>query len=177
MKIKYKLSDSHFKIINEVLGIALLKNKLKKHPDMNVKGFFLLIFIFSIVFGFVIGFISIIIELPIFLVVGIFSCFIFLYFLSLGYFFFLNRFNGKKNLNEGILELNDYGVLDKSEDGYQMGISYKNIELVVFTSNVIVFIATTPIVIYIEYNEKYKFKIKEKLKKYKNIQIIDKIDE
>lgn len=88
--------------------------------------------------------------------------------------FLITVFNKKINSREGILEISEEGILDKTKSGIQLGFSYKQIELIVITDNLIVFLTNVPVMIIINNVNSKKNKIINKIKQNSDIQIIDK---
>lgn len=178
MKIQYNLNDKYMKYYNEAKGINLLKNKLKKNPDIKIKSYMFYItlrFPLYFILFFLLGMICIgmgledLSELLIYLDTSILIVYIFMI-LS----FLITVFNKKINSREGILEISEEGILDKTKSGIQLGFSYKQIELIVITDNLIVFLTNVPVMIIINNVNSKKNKIINKIKQNSDIQIIDK---
>lgn len=179
MEIQYNLNDKYMKYYNEANGIGLLKRKLKKNPNIKIKSYMLYITSqFSLYF--ILWFISTIIcvniwdlqwLLKLHLNIGAFILFIYFIMFLL---FFIICFYRKISNREGLLEINEDGILDKLKNGIQVGFSYEQIELVVITDNLIVFLTKIPIMIFIKNEKLEKNKIINKIKKSSNVQIIDK---
>ena len=178
MNIQYNLNDKYMKYYNEANGINLLKNKLKKNPNIKIRSYMLHItlqFLLYFTLFCTLGAICINIGLQCIskwlTILGTFTMVIYIFRVSL---FFIFVFNKKINSREGILEIREEVILDKSKNGTQFGFSYEQIELIVITDNLIVFLTNVPIMIFINNENLEKNKIINKIKKNSDVQIIDK---
>lgn len=87
--------------------------------------------------------------------------------------FFVLYFNAQKVSHKGILEINEFGITDYSEEYVNIGFGWDKIDCVVISKNIITIIQNSnmPIIIFIENNDE---KIIDTIKKYnKDINIIE----
>lgn len=175
MKIKYDSTDKYYKYYDEANGVFLLRKKLKKNPNVKIRGFishFTLLIVLSIIEFLIYLIISPYIKLEIKFIIYILIFIIAICCFEIILFFYSAKFNSKA----GVLEINKEGILDKSKSGIQFGLSYNNIELIVITDDLITFVAEYPIIIYINYSKNNLDKIINEIKKYSDVQIIMKTD-
>lgn len=178
MKIEYDFTNKYMKYYNKASGIVFQKNKLKKKTNTKMQSFLSYITLNFALYIIIIAALYIIcINLdPQYsnnFIIGGLLLIIFLYFLIIFIFFYqFSKDNFKSK--EGVLEINEKGILDKSNDGYQIGIPYKHIELIVITDDLIVFVTRHPIMIMVNNNKSETNKMIDKIKKYSDVQIIDK---
>lgn len=176
MKIPYNLSDKYMKYYNEANGIYLLRKKLKKNPDTKIINYILyisvLFFIYYILF-IVLARIFMNMDLRFFskLFINLGSFMLFIYVVMI-LDFFIKVFR-KKISREGILEINEEGILDKAKNDFQIGFSYEHIKLIVITDNLIVFFTDIPVMIMVNNENLEKDKIINKIKKFSDVQLID----
>lgn len=174
MKIEYDLSKHYFKYYNESQGIFLHKKNILKKENKRILGYLennilnciisLLIYIFNILF---------IDSLVIYTIVDFLSFMVFFISLFCIINFFVLYFNAQKVSHKGILEINEFGITDYSEEHVNIGFGWDKIDCVVISKNIITIIQNSnmPIIIFIKNNDE---KIIDTIKKYKkDINIIE----
>lgn len=175
MKFNYDMSENYRELYDEANGAFISKKKILKN-DKTVIHKFTTLFIITFLKIEIMSVLALLIATnanlsfiraasKILIITGI----LYLIFCFIGYFIGINS---KMNSHKGSLEINSNGILDKSENGNELMFSYDNIELIVITKNLIVFITNTPIMIFIP--NKDKNEIISKIKEYSKIKIIDK---
>lgn len=176
MKIKYNLTDKYIKYCNEAYGISLLKKKLKKKPNTKVQSFMshiiLQLALFIIGYG-MMGIVSLKVGLQS-VAYFILACMILIVifdFIEIVGFISCTKSGSK----EGVLEINEDGILDKTKEGIQFGASYKNIELIVVTNDIIVFLTNYPMFTFINNRKTETNKIIDIIRAHSNTQIIVKM--
>lgn len=177
MKIKYDFNDKYKKYYREVYSIVAMKNKLKKNPNKRINDYVLSMTLqCSLCLVVYLALAVLYMDKGsgklsnIFIDIAVLIIFVYVILIVA----YLATAPKKNNEHDGVLEINEEGVIDKGRNGLLVGFSYEQIDLIVITNNVIVFLAKSPIMIYINYKNADKDKIINKIKKYSDVQIIDK---
>lgn len=175
MEIKYNLGENYFKYYNEANGIIFLKNKLKKKQNIKIRSYtsniILLLLECTISLVAMIIFFSVLGMMPVVTFLIKFSGYIDLFFLILLLLPIIAYMNETCNTREGTIEIKSSGILDKAESGISMEFSYKNLDLIVVTKNLIVILTKSPFFIIIK-NEN-KERVIEEINRYSDVPIYD----
>lgn len=172
MKVKYNLSNNFFKYFNEANGIIFLKKKLLKNKRTKIESYLSIISKNAVIISIIttITYLLTSSSLIKHIITILFLINLVLYIFILFDLYFC--FKSNSNNHDGILTINKNGITDEGSNGNKVEITYQNIELIVITKNIIIFIANSPIAIFI--NNKNKDKIIKEIKKYSDVLIIDK---
>ena len=142
MKIEYNMDKNFFKTYNYVMGIALRKNYIKKHPEKKFRsyikdGLYLLmrgIVIFLLLF-------FIYFESPTDKMLKIFSittgCLVVLL-LFVYYAWFFIYYCSAKKIKQGKLIINKVGVYDTTIDNKTIGFGWNKVEFIVIDNDKII---------------------------------------
>jgi len=162
MKIKYNLNDKYFKYYNQVNGIYLLRKKLKKDHDLNLKGYVSYMtqkFIKYIVIIIILKLICLTSRLP--SIAIILQELIYLIFLL--YVAMIIPFLGC--------------IIDKSIDGFQIGFSYEMLEIIVITNDLVIFFFPKyRFTIFINNKDFNLEEMLTKIKEFSDVPIINKME-
>lgn len=175
MEIKYDLTQNYLKLYNEANGVIFCKKRLIKNNNIKVRPYMQYIIIYTLTL-IAIAFMYFIfgnkLELDIFKkIYYIFLKFAILFFFVATVTFFIGE-KSKINSKTGTIEINEEGIMDKSDKGHTTQFNYDAIEAVVITKHLIVIVTNIPIMIFFRNEEKEK--VIETIKKYSNILILDK---
>lgn len=159
MKIEYNLSDSFIKVYNKASGIFLQKEELLKNENTKLHSYFSLLFKdilnIIIVFAMLLG-IFYILELK-FVKVILYICLgIILLWIAFGVILFIVYYTRTNKSQSGIIEFTEKNIIDTNANGFSYTFNYDDIELVVITNELIVFIINKPMIIIITNTSKDK---------------------
>lgn len=141
MKIEYKIDKNFFKTYDYVMGIALRKNYIKKHPEKKFRsytknGLYLLMRV--IVIALLLFFMYF--ESPTDKMLKIFSittgCLVVLLFLYYEWFFCSYR--STKKIKQGKLMINKVGVYDTTIDNKTFGFGWNKVEFIIIDNDKII---------------------------------------
>lgn len=172
MKVEYDIKNNYIKYYNEANGIVALKEKLKKNPNKKVRGYLSYItlnFLVYFIIYFILNILCVNLETVSRFVLYLTLFIVGVYFFMIG-LFFITALNNKIHSMSGTIEIGEEGISDKTDNGIKITVPYEQIELVVITNDLIVFVTKTPIVLFI--NNKNKDEIINEIKKYSEVQIL-----
>lgn len=141
MKIEYNMDKNFFKTYNYVMGIALRKNYIKKHPEKKFRsytknGLYLLMRVIVIVLLLFFMYF----ESPTDKMLKIFSittgCLVVLLFVYYDWFF--SYYRSTKKIKQGKLIINKVGVYDTTIDNKTIGFGWNKVEFIVIDNDKII---------------------------------------
>lgn len=166
MKIEYNIDKNFFKTYNHVMGIAIRKNYIKKHPEKKFRsytknGLYMSIWAIVITLLLFIAYFESPTDkmLEIFsITVGCLGGLLFLY-----YSCFFGAYFSAKKIKQGKLVINKVGVYDTTIDNQTFGFGWNRVEFIVIDSDKIT-ILVGKMVLYA--NIKDKEQVIKTIKKY-----------